>query len=69
MNPINRSHATNATLETPDQLAALHDAARHEAICLRRQAIDNFWRSTGRWLGQLATNARNRGQGDMVNAR
>ena len=69
MNPINRNDATSATTATPDQLADLHDAARLEAIRLRRQAIDNFWHEAGRRLSGLAAVASHRGQGEMINAR
>lgn len=72
MNSINRNEATNAATATPDQLAGLHDAARLEAIRLRRQAIDNFWREAGRRLSRLhriAATASHRGQDEMINAR
>lgn len=69
MNPINRNDATGATTATLDQLAGLHDAARLEAIRLRRQAIDHFWHEAGRLLGRLAAATRHQGQGEMINAR
>jgi hypothetical protein len=69
MNPTNRNDATSAATATPDQLAGLHDAARLEAIRLRRQAIDNFWREAGRQLSRLAATASHRGQDEMINAR
>ena len=69
MNPINRNEATSAMSATPDQLAGLHDAARLEAIRLRSQAIDHFWRAAGRRLGRLAATLSHRGQGEIVNAR
>ena len=69
MNPINRNDAISATTATPDQLADLHDAARLEAIRLRSQAIDNFWREAGRRLSRLTATASHRGQDGMINAR
>jgi hypothetical protein len=68
MNPIYRNDAASAATATPDQLAGLHDAARLEAIRLRRQAIDNFWREAGCRLGRLAATASHRGQDEMINS-
>lgn len=31
-----------------DTYQRLHDAARQQALLLRQQAIDNFWRQAGR---------------------
>lgn len=66
MNPINRNDAISATTATPDQLVDLHDAARLEAIRLRRQAIDNFWHEAARRLSRFTAIASHREQDEMI---
>ena len=69
------THATSQALR-PDRLNRLHDLAHEQAVALRRDAIDGFWRgadavltksvtssqrAASRFAARLAQHARQRG--------
>lgn len=54
------SHPIDIRRLSPQQQAALMDAARQRALAARREAIDRFWADIGRAFGRARLSLRRR---------